>query len=782
LKSVEDGVILGASNRAESDFLNRQPDAQPNSDTTLVDGAQTRGVLMKLKKMKRRHGVGQLLTKGTAAGLSLSCVFLTPHAVHADDNGDSDSEKLAPVIVRGERDEGYRKDKSSLGKLTEDLRDTPQAITVVTREELDDRGVTNLNDALRTVPGITLGAGETSYQGNNASLRGFTTRNDVFLDGTRDYGYYNRDPFNYESVEVLKGPNSTLFGRGSTGGVIHEVSKAPTLNDQYSGTLQFGTDDTKRATIDAGGAVKPLGAGVGYRFNAVYHESGIADRDAVGTRRWGIAPSLAFGLGTPTRLTASYLHQQEDSRPDYGIPWFAGRPANVKRSNYYGFDSDYLNTDVDLGTLKFEHDFNDHLQLHSQARYSRSTREFRYSEAIIPAGTAATTPPENITVNRNEFQGYSTDRFAQSQTDLTARFNTGKISHTLVSGIEIGQESPNPTFVTNTGLPTTNLANPERHQPFTVNQNFIRLIAKTRANGLAAYFLDTIKFDEQWQLIAGLRWDRFEANYHSTGYAPDGSVAALTDVKRVDEGPSYRAALVYKPVEQGTVYFGYGDSFNPSAEGIESLISAGRSVAQANLNLDAEKSRTFELGTKWELAGGRLLLTSAIFRTEKTNARVPDPNATGFNTLGGEQRVDGFEIEASGRLTSFWKVRAGYTYLDSETVKSVARGPIVGAQLLNTPRNNVTAFTEFELPAGFEVGLGLLYVSSRLGQNTSASYLTAPGYVTLDGLVKYRVQRNLELQLNVLNLTNEQYFDQLHPVHVIPGAGRTALFALNWRY
>jgi len=734
------------------------------------------------QKLQRRNGVGEVLKRGAAAGFGISAVVLAP-AVAADDATESsDAKQLAPVVVQGDRDPGYRGDQSALGKLTEGLRDTPQAITVINKDELDDRGVTNLNDALRTVPGITLGAGETSYQGNNASLRGFTTRNDVFLDGMRDYGYYNRDPFNYDSVEVLKGPNSTLFGRGSTGGVIHQVSKAPTLRDQYAATAQFGTDDTKRFTVDSGGAIKPLGDGVGYRFNAVYHEGGVAERDAVGTQRWGVAPSLAFGLGTPTRLTASYLHLQENSRPDYGIPWLAGRPADVKRSNFYGFDSDFLNTDADVGTLKLEHDFNENLSLHSQARYSRSTREFRYSEAIIPAGTPASTPPENITVNRNEFQGFSTDRFAQAQTDLTAHFATGSIHHALVTGVEVGQEIPNPTYITNTGIPTTNLANPERHQAFSAAQNYTRLVAKTRANGLAAYVLDTIKLNAQWQVIGGIRWDRFEANYHSTGYNPNGTTAAVTEVKNADEGPSYRAALVYKPIEQGTIYFGYGDSFNPSAEGIESLISAGRSVAQANLNLDAEKSRTYEVGTKWDLLGGRLLLTSALFRTEKTNARVPDPTATGFNTLGGDQRVDGFEFEASGRLTSFWKLRAGYTWLDSETIKSSARGPLVGAQLLNTPRNNVTAFTEFELPAGFEVGIGVLYVSSRLGQNTAASYLTAPGYVTVDGLIKYRVQRNLELQLNLANIGNEKYFDQLHPVHVIPGAGRTALFTVNWQY
>lgn len=315
------------------------------------------------------------------------------------------------VIVEGARITDYKSETSSLTKLTEALRDTPQSITTVTRDEIDDRAVTAMNDALRSVPGISLGAGETSWQGTNLFLRGFTTRNDMFADGMRDYGYYYRDPFNNAAIEVLKGPASMLFGRGSTGGVIQQVSKTAALQTQAAASLLFGTDQSRRATFDIGAPVSALGESAAFRLNAMAHHGEVEGRDGSEADRWGVAPTLALGLGTPTRLHVSYLHQSDNIRPDYGLPWFAGHPAPVRSSNFYGFSSDYLDTDVDVATVRFEHDFNASVAIRNQARYSRAQREFRISEAIIPAGTPATTPLETITISRNAFEGYSTDTF-----------------------------------------------------------------------------------------------------------------------------------------------------------------------------------------------------------------------------------------------------------------------------------------------------------------------------------------------------------------------------------
>jgi catecholate siderophore receptor len=399
----------------------------------------------------------------------------------------------------------------------------------------------------------------------------------------------------------------------------------------------------------------------------------------------------------------------------------------------------------------------------------------------VPAGTPANTPIEDVTLTRIVFEGYSTDAMLQNQTDLTAQFSTGRIHHTLVAGAELSRDNPRPVYVSNAGLPTTNLANPPR-QEYTVALSYPRLSARTVADGIAVYALDTLKFDEQWQVVLGARWDRLETEYQSVGYSPTGAAIATTGVDRTDEAPSYRAALVYKPAAAGTLYLSYGDSFNPSAEGIESMVSSGRALGQANRSLDPEQSRTYELGIKWDVAQGQALMSAAMFRIEKINARVPDPSLPGFNSLGGEQRVDGFELELVGRVASFWNLRAGYAYMDSEVVRTTMGGPALGAPLTMTPEHTTSVWNDWQLPNGLEIGLGALHVSSRLGQNTMSSYLVAPGYTTVDAMARYSVSKRVSVQVNVANLTDEYYFDQLHPFHVVPGAGRTVLASFQFRY
>lgn len=683
------------------------------------------------------------------------------------------------VTVEGTRASDYDSSTSSVTKLTEPLLNVPQTVTTVTRQELDDRAVTTMNDALRTVPGITLGAGETSWQGTNLFLRGFTTRNDMFRDGMRDYGYYYRDPFNDAGIEVLKGPASILFGRGSTGGIIEETTKPVTLERRFQLGTQFGTDETRRGAIDVGGPLEALGDSTAFRFNGMVHHSEAADRDAVKSFRWGVAPSLAWGLGTATRLTISYFHQSDDILPDYGIPWFAGHPAPVSRSNFYGFDSDYLDTRVDMGTVRFEHDFDANLTVRSQTRYSHATRRFRTSEPAIPAGTDPNTPLHDIAVSRLVFEGYSTDEFAQNQTDLLARFDTGGIGHVLVAGFEVGREQPEPVYLFTSGIPATNLAEPVS-QPYSAASTYVRLAAQTSTNSVGLYALDTVTLADQWQMILGARWDHFDTRYHSTGFTASGAIAADTDLHRTDAAPSYRAALVYKPAAAGTIYVGYASSFNPSAEGIESLVSSGRSVAQANLQLDPEKSRTYELGTKWALAGGTLRVSGSVFQIEKQNARVPSATVPGFNALGGDQRARGLEVELVGQLTPVWGARAGYSYLDTEVTRTAPGGPLLGAPLPLAPKNTASIWTHYELSNALSIGVGALTVSSRLGQNTAASYLTAPGYTTVDAMMKFRVGSSMGVQFNVQNLTDRKYADQLHPFHVIPGAGRSAQLSMMW--
>ena len=268
---------------------------------------------------------------------------------------------------------------------------------------MQQQGVTTLRDALRNVAGISLAAGEGGAQGDNLTIRGFTARNDLFIDGMRDFGSYYRDPFNTQEVEVLQGPSSVTFGRGSTGGVVNQATKTPGLTRFISGDVDFGTDLTRRVTLDIDQPLPSLGKGAAFRLNLMGNEGNVAGRDVAENRRFGIAPSLALGLGTPTRWTFSYFHQNADDNPDYGIPWLFNGPAPVARNNYYGFkNGNYLRTYDDIGTAKVEHDVNSHITLRNQVRYANYVRDVLITEAQIPAGVTLATPLSSITITRHE--------------------------------------------------------------------------------------------------------------------------------------------------------------------------------------------------------------------------------------------------------------------------------------------------------------------------------------------------------------------------------------------
>ena len=326
----------------------------------------------------------------------------------------------------------------TLPKYSEPLVDTPQSITVVPQKVLQSQGVNTLRDALRNVAGISLAAGEGGAQGDNLTIRGFSARNDLFIDGMRDFGSYYRDPFNYQEVEVLQGPSSVTFGRGSTGGVVNQATKFPQTGRLLAGSLEFGTDATRRVTADLD---QPLSQSSAFRVNLMGHESGAAGRDIAETRRYGIAPSLAFGIGKPTRFTLSYLHEQANDTPDYGSLGSSITLRRYTHESYYGFEpGNFLRTDVDMGTAKFEHDFSPGITMRSQARYANYGRDARITEAKVTTSPVVTpeTPLADIEVTRNQIAVNSGETFFENQTDVIFTFRTGFIRHKLVTGVEAG--------------------------------------------------------------------------------------------------------------------------------------------------------------------------------------------------------------------------------------------------------------------------------------------------------------------------------------------------------
>lgn len=664
----------------------------------------------------------------------------------------------------------YRTANPSLGKLTQPLLDTPQSVSVLPKQLLDDQGVTTLRDALRDVPGVSLAAGEGGQQGDNLSIRGFNAQNDFYLDGMHDFGSYYRDPFDLESVEVLKGPSSVLFGRGSSGGIINEVTKQAQIAPVTAGTVTFGTDGTKRTTLDVGRPITGL-TGSAVRLNLMVDENGVAGQDFTEYRRFGIAPSLAFGLGTDTRVKLDYLHQQSYDTPSYGIPWLNGKPAPVNTANFYGYqDSDFFRTNVDIGTARVEHDFSPDITVSNQLRYASYERALRVTEPLIQGYTTSqdvvpsTLPLSSITVNRHTIGVNSRETTLDDDTDATLHVRTGFLDHTIVTGIEVSRQTSDPTRV-NITANATSLLYPVSTIPYTLQP--AQTSSGVVANDYAVYATDTIKLGPQVDLVGGWRFDRYDSEYHQD--------APFLHVTRDDDLPTWHAALVYKPMPNASLYASYGTSFDPSAEAL-TLSAATASVAP-------EKSRTYEVGGKLDLFDHRLSLNTAFYDTAMTNVRETNPNDPTTDILGGNYRVLGMEFGATGHITERLQVFGGYSYNDAEVVSS-PHAAEVGHAPPNAPRHTVSSFLNYHLPwYGIELGGGVNYVSSRTASSLPVTGTTtierAPGYVLGQLFFKAPITPNITAQVNITNINNATYYDGLHPGHIIVGADRAALFTLS---
>ena len=667
--------------------------------------------------------------------------------------------------------EGQRVTAPQSPKYTQPLVDTPATVTIVPSGLMQDQGVTTLRDALRNVPGISIQAGEGGVPaGDNLTLRGFSARTDLFVDGVRDIGGYARDPFNIEQVEVAKGPASARTGRGSTGGSINLASKTARLSDFGRASVSVGDNALLRGTADFNQAI---GENAAFRVNLMTHANEVNGRDAVESERWGVAPTLGFGLGTDTAATFSLFHLEQDNVPDYGQPWVRasheilveshdGR-SPVDRANYYGLlDRDYEDTTTDMATLVLEHRLTDAVDLRNLTRWGRSDRD-----SIITAPRFVA--DDSLEINRSGKTRLSEQTILLNATDLTAEFETGGVGHALVAGVEFNREDVSNLARTVSSQPYTDLFDPDFGAPYTDGiardpQND----ADAEASSAAVYVFDTLTLDPRWELTGGLRWDRFEVE--ASGY--DRDLAARGTWSRTDSELSGKAAVVFKPAANGSIYLAYGTSFNPSAEGLELNASLAA--------LEPEKSRTLELGSKWNLFGERLLLTSAVFRTEKTNARVDDPLDPGrAEVLEGEQRVQGFEVGAMGRVSDDWRVFGGYTYLDSEVVAST-EAAVVGNGLGNTPRQSASLWTGYDLTDALEVGFGIQHVGARwTGEDNTRQ---AKAYTVYDLMVGYRVSDALSLRLNGYNLGDKDYVDQVGGGHYVPGAGRSFMLSADFTF
>ncbi len=687
---------------------------------------------------------------------------------------------LKEVVVEADA-EIYKVDKLQSPKFTEPLRDVPQTITVIPKAVIQDRGAFNLRDVLRNTPGISMQAGEGATggaAGDLMSIRGFSASTDWFLDGVRDYGFYNRDPFNVEAVEVTKGPTSANAGRGVAGGAINMVSKMAHLGRDNLSTFTYGTDNLYRGTVDVN---EQFGEHTALRLNGLYHSADTPGRDFVNQERWGIAGSLALGLGTDTRFFLNYNHLTENNLPDYGLPFVAnggagvGNPGStppVNFDNFYGsLGLDYEDTQHDTFSAIFEHDFSDKVRLRNITRYSRTHRD---SLTTAPRFVGATT-----TIQRN-LQGYRlTNEAFVNQTNLNVDFDTGILKHALVTGLEFSWERQLTSQGSRNDTSRTTLYDPGVLIAPGTGPVAMPADAEAHMDTVAFYLFDTVKIGRFFEVNAGLRYDHIQADGRAFGGNPA--------VSNSDDLFSWKAALVFKPVEYGSIYFGYGTSQKAALDAV-SAFSLGLPTpapAAGMGRLDPEETRAYELGTKWDLFKERLSVTAAIFRTEKNNALVRDPATGNVEGLGGEQVVDGIEVGLAGSITENWQVFAGYSWMSGRVT---GNGNRPNGVLANVPESSGNLWTTYSLlDKKLQLGVGVQYMDDvHLGRLNSVvnNNTFAPAYLIFDAMVSYQFTPNFGLRLNIYNIGDDRYVDRTGGTvnQFVPGPGRSVALTASVKF
>jgi len=658
-----------------------------------------------------------------SAGSLLGALLLVPSA-------DAQPVQLGPVSVSDQADKNGLNHSPPLAAMpSSSLQDTPQAVNVIDAATMKQQAVTTLGDALRNVPGITIAIGEGgTLAGDQFKIRGFDAKDDVYLDGLRDFGAYARDSFNYEEVQVLKGPSGLMFGRGTTGGAINTISKTPFLQDRYSATLEGGNGDHLRGTADLNHVFSDTGA---VRLNLMYTDTGVVDRDFAHSTRWGIAPMIALGLGTDTQWSLAYMHQHTDAHPDYGLT-VAQRPGQliaepvseygVPRNTNTQFASDIDRNDADIVTMKWAHQAAPWLTLTNDTRAAAYKRYFQYTtvdtcEFTIPPNTGTSTnycsavifgqatPTSAVgTADPRTALGqiggsgpYSQNSWgAQDVFTAKADFQIGSFRNIAIAGIDASYQDADRTIYAY-HLPTTaqyfyalgdhtvnrrnigiSLFNPTHIAPpgYTVFLPTAATITNSNATStyvtgssghstdLAFFATDRFYFTPEISLIAGVRVDRYTPTFSSTVVGTVATGPQTTVARSPQTLANPRASLVYEPSEDQTYYFSYGKSAVPQGT---SIVGSPTPITTANQALDPEMSETLEVGAKKSFFGGALGLSGSLFTVLKSNALITDPVSGTTTTQSGERdRVQGLELSATGQITDKWNVLAAYTFLDSK--------------------------------------------------------------------------------------------------------------------
>ena len=719
-------------------------------------------------------------------------------------------------------------------RFPEPILNTPKSITVLTKEVLEDKNATTLKQAILSTAGVTLGTGEGGNAfGDRFFIRGFDARNDIFIDGVRDPGVSVRENFFTEQVEILRGPGSSFAGRGTTGGAINIVTKqATTVGSFYNMDTTFGTDKTKRVVLDVNQVISPTFA---VRAGGLFQDAGVAGRDFVSDDRGG---GFVAAKWTPTdavKITAGYIHTDLHGLPDFGVPYYRPSTASTaggpfpdfgsSRNNWYGFvNRDFFQVKQDIATINTDVQITPDLLLSNKMRASQSLLNYI---GTLPESPLLANPLSASTLTANPQSRYQVTNVLANQTEATYKFATESWHHTAVAGVEVSQETARIDKYTGLssealgGAPVSgsisgvSVFNPQyTFLPFGT-PSLSGFPTKLGIDTTSAYLLDTANFNDLVILNGGIRYDDYTIKVN--GYGAVNGVANVFGAQEQHYGlPNFNLGMVLKPVPIASVYTAYATSSNPvGAEFDGTSVQYGGLAPTLNGNANQifgpEKNTAIEIGTKWELFDRHLLLTAAVFQTEKENAResrnitpatatasCPYPaGSTGTVSCisaGAAYRIRGIDLEAGGKITEKWSVFGGLVLMQSEVTKSLippANTALytsnVGLPLANVAHQSFSLLTKYQLTEIWELGGQAVYRSQIYGGTFLAANqgTSLPSYWRFDAFAEAKVNKNWTVKVFVNNIFDKRYYDALYQSaapFVLEAPGRAAYLVVSARY
>jgi catecholate siderophore receptor len=716
----------------------------------------------------------------------------------------SASEATLPVIrvkasAESQGKESYQSTTTGIGKGNQALRDVPQSVTVVTERLLDDRNLDTLKDALHATAGITFLAAEGGEE--DIRLRGFSlaSTGDIFIDGLRDPAFYDRDTFNNDRIEVLRGSASMLFGRGSTGGVVNQVNKQPYLINGNEVSLTGGTGNYLRITTDLN---QRMGEDAAIRVDGMVTRG---NNGGLRIAKEGIAPAYRWGIGTADEFMASLYMLRNRNGINYGLPWLEQGLIPVATNAYYGAASDYNNGGATYATLSHIHRFQGGGELKTvfrQGDYERDQRAsaIRFCRQTVNATTGAVTNPDCPTdfatlsnlsdatpLNRGTNNKVQNMQTRTLQSDYSGKFQAGGMKHALLTGADLAQEdfaNYNMTLpagvILNKNAPRTTIGSPNDGTSVDEALRLKNLGRTFEARALGVYVQDLVEVTPGWKVLAGLRWDQLEGRYWSAATTSNtGVVTPAVTRTRSDSLWSKRFGLLYQPTPLHSFHMSYGTSFNTSGDTYQ--------YDNQTENTGPERSGNFELGAKIDSASGDFSMRMALFHATKYNERNRDPDSAATqNLLSGKRHSAGIELDLSGRITPAWEVFGSYAWTPIARIDVGAPGSTPGVgegegtRSSLTPRHSGSIWSTFQVTPQWRLGGGLNARSSQTPNRNPG--FAAPRFVTADVMAEYQASEALSFKLNVSNLTDKLYADALYSGHYISGAPRNVQLTATVRF